>query len=138
LEPAASPLPVKKSVSRTAPRRAAARPAPAPLRITSTERVSTDQPASSDAKPERPQPTKLEAQTPAMVPKSPPPAAQNQPPAAPTAASADGQPPVKHNVVVRTFGKVIGKFKKHPDPASSFDEPAPSDSDSRARPATER
>jgi hypothetical protein len=92
-----------------------------------------------DAKPERPQPPKLEAQAPATVPKTPPPAAQNQPPAALTAASAEGQPPVKqHNVVVRTFGKVIGKFKKHPEPASSFDEPAPSDPDSRARPAPER
>jgi hypothetical protein len=137
LEPA-SALPVKKSVLRTAPRRTQARPAPAPLRITSTERVSTDQPVASDAKPERPQPSKLEAQAPPTVPKSAPPAAQNQPPAAPTAASADGQSPAKHNVVVRTFGKVIGKFKKHPDPASSFDEPAPSDPDSRARPTPER
>ena len=91
LEPA-SALPVKKSVSRTVARRTEARPAPAPLRITSTERVSTDQPVASDAKPERPQPPKLEAQAPATVPKSPPPAAQNQPPAAPTAASGRWRP----------------------------------------------
>jgi hypothetical protein len=136
LEPAAA-IPVKKSAPRTAPlhrTEVRTRPAPAPLRITSTERSSTDQVVSPDV-----QPPKLEVQASAPAPKNPAPAAQNPPPTAPVAAVADGQSPAKqHNVVVRTFGKVIGKFKKRPEPAASFDEPAPSDRDSRSRPAPER
>jgi hypothetical protein len=136
LEPA-SALPVKKAATRIAPlhrTESKTRPTPAPLRITSTERVSTDQAVSPDA-----QPPKLEVQASAPAPKNPAPAAQSPPPTAPVAAVAAGQPPAKqHNVVVRTFGKVIGKFKKRPEPATSFDEPAPSDRDSRSRPAPER
>jgi hypothetical protein len=127
---------VKKSIPRTAPlhrTEVRSRPAPAPLRITSTERSSTAQVVSPEA-----QPPKLEAQASAPVPNNQAPAAQNQPPAAPVAAVADGQPPAKQrNVVVRTFGKFIGKFKKRPEPAASFDQ-APSDPDSRSRPAPEQ
>jgi hypothetical protein len=136
LEPAAA-ISVKKSIPRSAPlhrTEVRSRPARAPLRITSTERGSTAQVVSPEA-----QPPKLEVQASAPVPNNQAPAALNQPPAAPVAAVADGQPPAKQrNVVVRTLGKFIGKFKKRPEAAASFDRPAPSDPDSRSRPAPER